>query len=290
MITPEESIPNKSENYRSSEDIFFIQFNDVSFYIEDEDQENFFFCILKNLFPDIQIEKIFPLNGKDNVIEESQENLRDKKKVFIVDKDFDDIFNRLLNQPNLFYLDRYSIENHLLEEDAIIEYIKGENPKLKTGAVKSNLEFDKKLKKVFKSLKKIINLHLVVQFSCPHLSNVSLNHERFIQFKNGNFLYKTNEINQYEQRIETEIKKIDGRYTLKGQIKKVKEDVVNLKSFDLYLQHIPGKYTVKMMKQVVESEFNLPSRNIDSFNYRIAEKCSFESLEDLKDKIKIHIN
>ena len=115
MITLEESIPAKNQNYRLAEDIFYFQFNDVSFYIEDEDQENFFFCVLKNLFSDIKIEKIFPLNGKDNVIRESTNNLGNKKKVYIVDKDFDDILCRIKTNDNLFYLERYSIENHLIE-------------------------------------------------------------------------------------------------------------------------------------------------------------------------------
>ena len=97
MITIEESIPTRNTNYRLAEDIFYVQFNEISFFIEDEDQENFFFCILKNLFHDIQIDKIFPLNGKDNVINESNENIGNKKKVFIVDKDFDDILNKIKN-------------------------------------------------------------------------------------------------------------------------------------------------------------------------------------------------
>ena len=113
MITIEESIPTKNDAYKLGLDIFYVQFNEIFFYIEDEDQENFYFCILKKLFPDVVFEKIFPLGGKNAVIEESEKYLIDKKKVFIVDKDYDDILNRLVRNPNLFYLDRYSIENYV---------------------------------------------------------------------------------------------------------------------------------------------------------------------------------
>ena len=41
MISIEESIPTKSDSYRIGEDVFFYQFNDVSFYVEDAEQENF---------------------------------------------------------------------------------------------------------------------------------------------------------------------------------------------------------------------------------------------------------
>lgn len=91
MITLEESIPTKNDGYLIAEDVFFIQFNEISFFIEDTEQENFYYNILKKLFPSIQIEKIFPLNGKDNVIEDCKKNIGNKNKIYLVDKDFDDI-------------------------------------------------------------------------------------------------------------------------------------------------------------------------------------------------------
>lgn len=69
MITIEQSIPTKSDAFLKGIDIFYTQFNDVNFYIEDEDQENFYHSILKKLFPEIRLDKIFPLRGKDNVLE-----------------------------------------------------------------------------------------------------------------------------------------------------------------------------------------------------------------------------
>ena len=89
MITLEESIPTKNDGYLIAEDVFFIQFNEISFFIEDTEQENFYYNILKKLFPSIQIEKIFPLNGKDNVIEDCKKNIGNKNKIYLVDKDFD---------------------------------------------------------------------------------------------------------------------------------------------------------------------------------------------------------
>ncbi|MHA7944876.1 DUF4435 domain-containing protein [Formosa sp. 3Alg 14/1] len=289
MITPEESIPTRNTNYRLAEDIFYVQFNEISFFIEDEDQENFFFCILKNLFPDIQIDKIFPLNGKDNVINESNENIGNKKKVFIVDKDFDDILNKINTNDNLFYLDRYSIENHLIEKDAIVEYIIGEKPKLKRADIDNDFDLEAQIQNINNKLNELIHLHLVVQNKCSSLKNVSLNHERFFDFNNGDFTIKSTQIDAYKVQIQNELSNVDGRLTLTSQLNKVKR-VININNNELCIKHVPGKYLIKMIKQLIESLFGLVSRNVESFCYRMAENCSFHSLNGLKLSVEEYIN
>ncbi|QXP65836.1 DUF4435 domain-containing protein [Polaribacter sp. AHE13PA] len=284
MITVEESMPVKNDNYRAGEDIFYVQFNDISFYIEDEDQENFFFCILKNLFPTIHIEKIFPLNGKENVVRESLLNTDNKEKVYIVDKDFDDILDKIVENPNLFYLERYSIENHLLEKDTLVEYIIGEKPKLNRNEIEASLDIEATLFNISKSLKNLVRLHLIVQNTCSHLKNISLNHERFLNFNNGQFDEKEPQIASYENDIDRELKLIDGRYSINSQRNKSKR-LISLETLDLCIKHMPGKYLLKMLKQIIESDYGLVSRNMDSFCYRIATNCSFNSLENLRTEI-----
>lgn len=288
MITIEESIPTRNTNYRLAEDIFYLQFNEISFFIEDEDQENFFFCILKNLFPDIQIDKIFPLNGKDNVINESNKNIGNKKKVFIVDKDFDDILNKINSNDNLFYLDRYSIENHLIEKDAIVEYIIGEKPKLKRADINNLFDLELNIQNINNKLSELIHLHLVVQKKCSRIKNISLNHERFFDFNNGDFCLKPVQLNRYKLDIQNELSNIDGRLKLTSQFKKVKK-IVNINNNQLSIKHVPGKYLIKMIKQVIESLFGLVSRNVESFCYRLSANCLFTSLNGLKLSIEQYI-
>ena len=113
MLTPEESFPSFSVGYRDAQSVFYEQFNDVDFFVEDEEQENFYYSILNKLFPGVQIEKITPLRGKPHVIQHAKNNHAKRKSVYIVDKDFDDLLGKIYKQPNLFYLDKYSIENNL---------------------------------------------------------------------------------------------------------------------------------------------------------------------------------
>jgi len=289
MITLEESIPTKNDGYLIAEDVFFIQFNEISFFIEDTEQENFYYNILKKLFPSIQIEKIFPLNGKDNVIEDCKKNIGNKNKIYLVDKDFDDILGRKLNVENLFYLNRYSIENYLLEENSIIEYVICEKPKLKKSYITSKLELDKLINVIKNALKELIHIFILVQKNCPKLKNISLNYERFFDFNNGNFIIKQAQFDSYVDEIINELKSTDGRLKFDAQYKKIQKDF-KLDTDEICIVHYLGKFILRMLKQCIESLFGLNSRNIESFSYMIALNSDFNSLEYLKNDITEYIN
>lgn len=287
MINSEVSIPAKTNAYRKGEDIFYTQFNDIFFYIEDENQENFYYCVLHSLFPDIRIEKIFPLCGKDNVIAEAKLCLGDKKKVFVVDKDFDDYFSKIIIQPNLFYLNRYEIENHLIEEEAFLNYIVEEKPKTKLETVQANINLDKLLLDVGYLLYDLTLLHIVAQDKCPHIKNTSLAPEKFIEYKSC-FLVKSVAMTNYKNIIQKELNEIDKRYKVDAQVKKTKKKI-GCYGIETFIKHIPGRYLMKFIKSYIEKNFRLASNDIESFNYRIAKNCSFESLEYLKSNITIYI-
>lgn len=284
MITIEESIPTKNNDYRVAEDVFYLQFNDISFYIEDEDQENFYHKILCKLFPNLQIEKIFPLNGKKNVIDECKSNIGDKNKIYIVDKDFDDILGKKESISNLFYLNRYSIENYLIEENSILEYIISEKPRLKRSNIKRRLNVTKIIEIIKSSIKEIIHLFVLVQKKCSALKNISLSYERFFDFNNGNFQIKQDQVDSYIDSIKNELKVVDKRLKFDVQLKKIIREH-SLTSNDCCINHYPGKFIIKMLKQTIESIFGLNSRTIESFSYMIACNSSFDSLTFLKDEI-----
>jgi hypothetical protein len=288
MITVEESIPTKSNSYLKGQDIFYVQFNDIFFYIEDENQENFFFCILKKLFPSIRLGKIFPLGGKEIVLEESRKNTGNKSKVYIVDKDFDDILKRAENRANLFYLDRYSIENYLIENDSFIEYIISERPRIRRDSIISSFDLDNTILNIGITLRDLIILYILVQQHSLGIKNIDQNCERYINY-NGVFTLKSDQFLIYKSEVEEKLRTKDGRLSIERQMKIIKKAVL-LESNDSYITHVPGKYLMKMIKFHIEHQLHIPSREIDSFNYRIAEKCSFNSLENFRTKINSFIN
>jgi hypothetical protein len=218
MITLEESIPSKNTNYRFAEDIFYIQFNDVEFYIEDTEQENLYFQILKKLFDGIKFEKIFPLDGKDNVIEECELNLNNKNKIFIVDKDFDEILINQKNYQNLFYLNSYSIENNLLSKFSIFEIIKEKKPKLKDASIEQIFDYGL-LSKNFSCLKELAIIFIIIRKFELGESFFCINTNRDFKIETD-FSYKSNCILDYKTLVETKLKLKDKRLSMNAQIKK----------------------------------------------------------------------
>ncbi|WP_395047130.1 DUF4435 domain-containing protein [Flavobacterium sp.] len=284
-------LPTKSSSFFAGQDVLYGQFNDINFYVEDEDQESFYETILKKLFPDIKIEKIFPLGGKDPVIKAAKLTTTDKKKVYIVDKDFDDILKTKEAIPNLFYLKQYSIENYLTEETAIQKLIIEEKPKLKApdvAATFSLTDFQKETRNLFSE---IICSYLVIQKHCLGIPNVSYEPARFCNLNNPSSI-KTADFNTYKASIEVKLKTKSKKLSLVAQIKQFKKYCSKKIKVLEALRHIPGKYTLHFLKARVRHLFSIPSfhnMTLESLSIRLADKCTFDSLVYLRTDIQAFI-
>lgn len=283
------SIPQKSESYRIGESIFYTQFNDISFFIEDDDQENFYFAILNKLFSQVNISKIFPLGGKNAVQNSALRNVGDRKKVFIVDRDFEDILQEKMILPNLFHLDRYSIENHLIDEPAIIEYIISEKPRLNRQNVENRLNYRKLIKKVLKSLKHLTYCYLTIRRECNSLPSISRGCERYVRVIDGVPTIIDDQFETLYAEVEAKLKESDRRKTFKGRLRVTKHQVKLKNDLDL-ITVVPGKFILLTILKVVEKLFALNSRTVESFTYKLAVASDLNSLENLRNNINMYIS
>jgi len=283
MISAEESFPRRTNNYLLGQDIIWTQFNEVNFYVEDEFQENFYFEILKKLFSDIKFEKIFPLGGKKQVINAAEQNISNKKKVYIVDLDFDEILSKKKNRKNLFYLKRYSIENYLLEYYAICEVIKEEKPKIKNQQIENKFLFPEFLEEIRDLFKELICSYLVIQEYNLGLKNVDLGEARFCKLSSIPLCLIQSEIDKHYLEIETYLKRVDTKLNLKTQINKY---LKLFKKVEDCLVNIPGKYLLNLVKYRIEVLFAIKQMSLESFTYRVARNCvNFDELEFLKNNV-----
>ncbi len=96
------------------------EFVNVEFYFEDENNEQFYEVWLNALFPDLTTEYVFCLGGKDPVIKESKkENKSGNPRIFILDKDFDDLLEKHTKIEGIVRLNAYSIENYFINYRAL---------------------------------------------------------------------------------------------------------------------------------------------------------------------------
>lgn len=279
MISIEESFPTKGDNYLLGQDVLWSQFNDINFYVEDVNQENFYFLILKKLFPSIKLNRIFPLGGKDNVILEANKSLRNKKKVFILDLDFDEILNKKQNIKNLFYLERYSIENYLIENDAIFELIREENPKIKTAEIKAKFNLSTFANECSNVLSLLSCQFLLINKYGLGLPYLNIEPNRDCDFLSTTFSIKAPVINPYLNEVENKLRILKPRLKYSTQ---VSNHMKHFKSASNCLINIPGKYLINLLKIRLKKLFSFCQTTSETFAYRLTKNCNFQALEYLK--------
>lgn len=280
----ENFLPTYTESFLRGQNVLYTQFNDIEFYIEDKEQENLYYQILKKIFSDIKFEKIFPLEGKNNVIEECEKNIDNRKKIFIVDKDFDDILGQILSYSNLFYLDGYSIENHLICKSSIYELIREKNPKFKDSDITQIYNYSLMLKKL-QCLSELSNIFLIIQIHDLRIEYLSINCNRDFNITTD-FKYKSDEISLFKVLVETTLKQKDSRYTINAQIKNNRK---HFKSSGNYLKNIPGKYLLNMINEILKKNKLIHQYSLESLTYKLSKDVHFKNFENLKTNVVTYI-
>ncbi len=280
MITKKESIPQRTKLGLYGQDVLYEQFNDIRFYVEDTDQEQLYFVIIRKLFPKIRLSKIFPLGGKKEVISKAQACNAKKGCIFILDKDFDDILRKKTILPNLFYLRQYSIENYLLEQGAICDFIVEEKPRLKKVVINSNFDIDAFINERVQELIELFTLFLVAQ-DIGYI-NCKLPPERFV--KNSN-KYEVDPVSVDAYRVILKEQFSDERQFDEMRYL-YKKKAFKASNISVHRRHICGKYLCFMTKNKLCSKFHLKSISNDSFCYRLAKNCHFGALGYLQKSIR----
>lgn len=278
--------PEITSSFLQGQDILYTQFNDVEFYVEDIDQENLYYVILKKLFGEIRFEKIFPLGGKQIVFQNARLNIGNKKKVYLVDLDFDEILGNIKNEVNIFYLDKYSIENYLLDCKAIYEIIKEERPKIKDAVIQTKFDSENFKKECMHLFRKLICYYLIIQKHNLLIENVKIGTARFCDFTTNPASLKNDQIYSYHKEIEEHLKLVNPYIKVEFEIK---EFMCYFSTLTLALDNIPGKYILNFLKYRIEHLFSLSQFTLESFIYRLAKNSELEELFFLKQNILLYM-
>lgn len=278
--------PELTDSFLSGQDILYTQFNDIEFFVEDTDQEHFYFNILKKLFPTLKFEKIFPLNGKNNVKDAAMLNLGNKKKVYIVDLDFDHILNSVINVENLFYLRKYSIENYLFSKNAIYEIIRAKDSRLKNHEIDTLFDLNQILSEASTCLKELSCCFVIIinkQLGCSYYG---LNVSRDYDFTTSPISYRMSFIPDYLIEVENLLKSKDRRYSFQSQKKAI---LRHYRTITECLSNIPGKYILAFLKHRLQSLGLINQMTLESFTYQLSKDFNNSELDYLNINIMAYI-
>lgn len=278
--------PELTDSFLKGQDLLYTQFNDVSFYVEDVDQEYFYFHVLKKVFPNLSFQKIFPLNGKTNVVAEACQNVGNKGKVYIVDLDFDEILERKIDSVNLFYLDKYSIENYLIDKEAIYDLIKEHKTRWKDDDIELHFDYGQVVSHFSGALSDFAQIFLVIQFRSLGIEYFKMDPGRDFLIDNFIVRKKGQNFDSYTASVERQLKKKSKRYSLSSHVKRFKK---HFGSGDARLKNIPGKYFLSLLKFALEKNKLINQMTADSFAVRLAKNCDFKKLSYLREEVSEYI-
>lgn len=103
----------------------------IDLIVEDANNEYIYELILKRLYGSnkiLDLVNVIGVGGKNNVVkicESENDNPSFKRKVFLMDGDFDRYVypEKMLEYDNVLYLDAYNIENYFIDEEACVYFI-----------------------------------------------------------------------------------------------------------------------------------------------------------------------
>jgi hypothetical protein len=263
---------------------FLTYRNDIDIYTEDELKDKEFYKVLFNRLLDnkIRINDITPLGSKRNVIDRCQtEPDNGRKKLFIIDGDVTIIHGKDIPAlKNLFVLDAYCIENFVLDNESILQFI------YLHCASKSKEEIEKEL-----------NLDVWLSNYANKLVDLFI-HFAIVDFFGGKFtLFNAHKFNPKENYSEE---------LVEADIEKLKADILLLttkENYDIKYEELKLQWTtciaslltivsgkdylipiILFKTQYYKKSKALPST--DEAKFMLAQYCKLDRLANLKTAIE----
>lgn len=172
-------IPER-ESYRGDSYKLFDDYNDVHIFVEDSGFENLYKILFKKY--GIRIENIFSKNGKESIIK-AADSCSDPKCVYIIDRDWDDLFNTMHSKDNIVILELNSIESYLINREAFSGIVLSEKPKCELDSLFSDELYTEIITNVSNSLRPLFECLATMQMGSERKKGCS-NKPGYFQQKN----------------------------------------------------------------------------------------------------------
>ena len=282
-------IPKRGQSAQYARSGLLSQYNDIDIYIEDTKkgfQKLYINLLSRHFGKSVKINDVNPLGPRDVVIKTCKNKVNEKKitrpSLFIIDGDLYLLKGESSPLPKgVFRLPRYSIENILLDEKAIIEYLNEEHTTKLSDEIGSELDFKNTFERNKDSL-----INLFIHYALAQtIKKITL---KTIKFKIKNFL--NNESKLCDALISSrtlEFKtQIINNSSQEHYDNKISEFRTRLTTNDCQLLcHISGKdYLFPLLMLNINNILTSPPSNIN-FVQRLALKCNIDILSDINSHV-----
>ncbi len=265
----------------------FTQFrNSINIYTEDELKDKKFYRKLFNRLlegTDIVINDVIPLGNCNQVIDICKKDNDSRPKLYIVDGDIHLMTTPKKSLPHLFVLDRYCIENYVIDKDAYYKVFNELDFEHELDEIRSLIDYDDMMIAAVNPLTNLFCHFAVCQETIGKFELKDIG----CLLKNGTIDIKKAdyEMNYVKKRI------------LDNSKKEISEEEFNLLlsskmesfscTYENLIKYVSGKdylipYILAYSKNKLKQSFGLPK---GSWKYQFAKHCQLDSLEGLKKAI-----
>tara|TARA_R110000787_G_scaffold185031_1_gene296830 strand:+ start:1644 stop:2519 length:876 start_codon:yes stop_codon:yes gene_type:complete len=287
MAAKPQSVPERSEAGRAALDIFYSGYNDVNFYVEDERQENFYFQIFQRHFPNVRIERIFPLSGKKSVIAHSKDPDNDsiRKRIYLLDKDFDDLLGENEEAESVFYLEKFCIENYLLDQCAFTELAIEGNPKLQRKDVEKSAAFAGIIDTTRESLRELFAIFYLVQREGLPIKNCNESPEKFCKPRSlwevDPGLLESYRLKFNEHALEMGLAPVPANIKSDARLSEFWSRNAD--------EVVSGKFVLHMIFHYLKKNYSMGSASFSSLAYRTCKSSELQLFAPVAQRIKVHL-
>lgn len=273
----------RSEAARFAASVFYEDFNDVDVYVEDKADgfSKIYSILLGRLLAErLTVSRVFPLGGRDSVISASKAP-RDqhRKSIFIIDGDLYLLCGEVKDVPDeIIRLDRYCIENYLVDDSAIMEILDDEHSSRRQDDFRDLLRLNEWRNENAPSFRKLFVTYAVAHYLDSGIPTVSRKYGAFV--RNGKGDLDNEKFEAACQAISRELSEQFGRERFETLFSEFDNSVDASACF--ISKYVSAKdYTLPLVLVKMRAHVEIRSSNI-ALKIRMAKNCSLESLDNLK--------
>ena len=140
------AVPAYSEVGAGNRDLFLSYRNPVLIYCEDEGWEEFYLRLANRVLDGVQVEDVFCLGGKSLLVERlGEQPPANRRRIFLFDKDFDDLLGKVERAKEVVYVPRYSIENFFIDEGLLVDFALDLKKRVRRAEIVDLVRFEERL-------------------------------------------------------------------------------------------------------------------------------------------------
>jgi hypothetical protein len=292
-----DDFPVYSPDANYVKDLFLYDYVSAIFYCEDDAHESVYERLLRKIIPNIKDFAVVCLGGKSKLIKKCKEApIEGITRIFIADKDYDDLLGKLYANSHFFYFDRACLENYLIDIGALRHICIEEEP-LKLTEAKCSLEtadYENYYSSLKAAYEHVTRLFIITRkYNVDNVQTTKMGMDELLAGADINFPVPTDDwCTDFRQKIQSNCRGVNewlsDPIAFDIQFADAFSPVAGANPLTNNTEyHLNGKHLLRCVLRYIKSKLGVDLENIDcqKLYLRLINQIDFCSLNPLRDQI-----